>query len=432
MKEGRVSSVRSSLGTTSWGLGDSGLAHLSMAPSQAMSWVGAAPVAQFSSGPSCGQGRGGACRSKGLVAGQHVPDRLSEPAADLDRCQLRAALVAVAGAEALADRPVARVTGGAVRGLDECPAQVIGPVLAQRSTAVTLARLLVPRAEAGVADELARAREAGDVADLGGDREGEHPADSGTAQEQRHVAVRGPERAQLALAAGDLLVERVDQAQAGGDRRGPGLGQPQPLEQRPAADAEEVAARARDSVLEEDRVHTVLERAAVFDQVQAEAGALTLGPHLGIGQPDLGDELAAGELREDAAVDLVGLAGERRQPLDLDRVGDLDLPAPALKLVVHEAGAAHRFDRGHDLGIAQFPDELLEPVRIRRYGADRVAFTAGQERLPVEALAAEVQSDVQHCRGLPSSRSGRAEFLSAGGPPSSDSVAPRLRRHLPN
>src|SRR6266545_7263664 len=157
MKEGLVSIGRSSTAVTSSRLVDLSSAHLSMAPSAVTSWVGAAPVAQFSSGPSCGQGRRGACRSKGLVAGQHVPDRFSEPAADLDRCQLRAALVAVAGAEALADRPVARVTGGAVRGLDECPAQVIGPVLAQRSTAVTLARLLDPRAEAGVADELARA-----------------------------------------------------------------------------------------------------------------------------------------------------------------------------------------------------------------------------------------------------------------------------------
>jgi hypothetical protein len=36
----------------------------------------------------------------------------------------------------------------------------------------------------------------------------------------------------------------------------------------------------------------------------------------------------------------------------------------------------------------------------------------------VETLAAEIQSGVQHCRGLPSSRRGRAEHDSAGGPPS--------------
>src|SRR6266540_3128966 len=52
------------------------------------------------------------------------------------------------------------------------------------------------------------------------------------------------------------------------------------------------------------------------------------------------------------------------------------------------------------------------------------------ESLPVEALAAEVQSDVQHCRGLPSSRRGRAEFPSAGGPPSSASVGTSRRSRL--
>src|SRR5438034_4483228 len=60
------------------------LGSSSMAPSVAvMSWVGAAPVAQFSSGPSCGQGRRGASRSKGLTGGQHVPDRFAQPAGDV-------------------------------------------------------------------------------------------------------------------------------------------------------------------------------------------------------------------------------------------------------------------------------------------------------------------------------------------------------------
>ena len=46
---------------------------------------------------------------------------------------------------------------------------------------------------------------------------------------------------------------------------------------------------------------------------------------------------------------------------------------------------------------------------------------------PIEAFAAEIQSDVQHAMGLPSSCRGRAEFPSAGGPLSSDSVAPICR-----
>jgi hypothetical protein len=63
-----------------------------------------------------------------------------------------------------------------------------------------------------------------DVAELGGDRVGEHPADAGHAAEQGDVAVGGAEPAQLALAGVDLIVELVDQAQAGCDGALPRLG----------------------------------------------------------------------------------------------------------------------------------------------------------------------------------------------------------------
>jgi hypothetical protein len=43
----------------------------------------------------------------------------------------------------------------------------LGPFFAQPPAPVALARLLDPRGEAGVADQLARAGEASDVADLG-------------------------------------------------------------------------------------------------------------------------------------------------------------------------------------------------------------------------------------------------------------------------
>jgi hypothetical protein len=56
-------------------------------------------------------------------------------------------------------------------------------------------------------------------------------------------------------------------------------------------------------------------------------------------------ELAPGELGQHPGVDAVGLTGKRRQPLHLDGVGDLDLPAVQLELVVHEAGTGHRLDR---------------------------------------------------------------------------------------
>src|SRR5262249_53601011 len=56
--------------------------------------VGAAPVAQFIEGPSCGQEGPGACRSKRLVAGEHPPDRLAQFASDDDRGDLAATLPA--------------------------------------------------------------------------------------------------------------------------------------------------------------------------------------------------------------------------------------------------------------------------------------------------------------------------------------------------
>src|SRR3989304_5931405 len=78
-----------------------------------------------------------------------------------------------------------------------------------------------------------------------------------------------------------------DRGEAGRGRPPPRLRQQRALEQPPAADAEQVAARVGDAVRDQDRVDAVLERASVLDQVQPEAGALALGPDLGVGQPDL-------------------------------------------------------------------------------------------------------------------------------------------------
>ena len=107
--------------------------------------VGVAPVAQFSSGPSGGQGRSGACRSEGLTVGQHVPDRLTETAADLDRGDLAAAFLAVPFAHAFADGRVGGVAAGGVRGFDQGPAQVVGAVLAQRAAPVAFTGLVDAR-----------------------------------------------------------------------------------------------------------------------------------------------------------------------------------------------------------------------------------------------------------------------------------------------
>jgi hypothetical protein len=95
---------------------------------------------------------------------------------------------------------------------------------------------------------------------------------------------------------------------------------------------------------DQGRVHTVLELGSVLDQMQTEPGTLALGPDGRVGQPDLGDELEPGQLGQHPGIDPVRLAGQRGEPLHLDRVGDPHIPTSQLELVVDEAGAAHRLD----------------------------------------------------------------------------------------
>jgi hypothetical protein len=64
------------------------------------------------------------------------------------------------------------------------------------------------------------------------------------------------------------------------------------------------------------RVDAVLQRRAVADQMQPEAGQLALAADARVGQPDLGHQVAGRQRGQQPGVDLVGLAGQRRQPLD--------------------------------------------------------------------------------------------------------------------
>src|SRR5262249_21414605 len=119
----------------------------------------------------------GACRSKGLVAGEHPPDRFGETPCDLDGGEGGAAPAAVPVAHALDDWLVVGGASGGVGRLDQRPAEVVGAVLGERAAPVGLTGLVDAWAETGVADQLARRREAGDVADLAGDRVAEDPGD---------------------------------------------------------------------------------------------------------------------------------------------------------------------------------------------------------------------------------------------------------------
>ncbi len=99
----------------------------------------------------------------------------------------------------------------------------------------------------------------------------------------------------------------------------------------------------------------------MLDRVEAKAGELSLLADVGIGKPDRRHQGALGERRQDQRVDLVGLAGERGEALDLLGVGDLDLPALLLERVVDEAGAGHRLDHGADGLSVDLLDSAGEP-----------------------------------------------------------------------
>jgi hypothetical protein len=99
------------------------------------------------------------------------------------------------------------------------------------------------------------------------------------------------------------------------------------------------------------------------------------------------------------------LQTKRRQSFHLGGVGDLDLPAMQLELVVDETGAGHRLDRRpHRLTEAADPaGQATQTIRIGRRRTHLNRLTRLIEQVKVETLATEIQSGVQHTRGLPSS-----------------------------
>src|SRR5829696_5275438 len=98
----------------------------------------------------------GACRSEGLVAGEHVPDRFGELSGEVDLGDLGAALAAQALLGALIALGVDGVAAGLQRGFEKRPAQVARALLGDRPAPVAGARLVDARTEAGVAAELGR------------------------------------------------------------------------------------------------------------------------------------------------------------------------------------------------------------------------------------------------------------------------------------
>src|ERR687897_1629853 len=145
-------------------------------------------------GGLCRQTKSGASWSELLTSRKHVPDRVRQPAGDVDLGDLGAALLAEPALGALVALRVGGVAQRVHRRLQQRPAQIGGPVLGERAAAVLLARLVDARAESRVAGELLRAREAGDLADLGGDRKRQDPPDPGHREQQRDVGMVGVPR----------------------------------------------------------------------------------------------------------------------------------------------------------------------------------------------------------------------------------------------
>jgi hypothetical protein len=83
---------------------------------------------------------------------------------------------------------------------------------------------------------------------------------------------------QLALDPGDPPVEVVDQLQCRSRRARPRVRQLQGREQSAALGSEQIADRRLVAVRDQRRVHTVLQRCAVLDQMHPVARPLTLAP----------------------------------------------------------------------------------------------------------------------------------------------------------
>jgi hypothetical protein len=155
-------------------------------------------------------------------------------------------------------------------------------------------------------------------------------------------------------------------------------------------------------VREQGRVHVLLEAGAVAHEVEAPARALTLGAHERVGEPDRRHQLPPRQLGQHPGVDAVGLAGKGRKPVQLLRIGDLDLPARELEPVVDEPRPVHRLDRGaHRRSVTgDTLVQAVQPVSIGRSSATLDYRTLAVEQVEVETLATEIRTGVQHVTHL--------------------------------
>jgi len=171
--------------------------------------------------------------------------------------------------------------------------------------------------------------------------------------------MRSAELTDLRVAGSNLVVQFINDREARSHGAGPGLGQLQRFEKLSAGHTEEIGDRTWVAEIHQHRVNAALEC---------------------------------------GSVDLVGLAGQRREPLDLLSIGDVDLPAGELELIVDEASAGHRLDGGADrFSIPIQPHHhSVQPVSIRRNAGDGECAALAVQDVDVQALPDEIQSNVQH------------------------------------
>jgi hypothetical protein len=193
----------------------------------------------------------------------------------------------------------------------------------------------------------------------------------------------------------------------GVDRRTPWRRDLETVPQLAAGDTEQVGDRAGVPEGDQRGVDAVLEHRAMLDQVQPEASQLALAPDRRVGQPDLGHQVVLGEHGQHASVDLVGLARQRRQALDLGRVGDQHLPTELFERVVHEARPGHRLDHPADRQAmrARAARQPAQAVGIRRRCPLLDDLAGPRQQAHIDLLSTQVQSSVQHEDGPPRARS---------------------------
>jgi hypothetical protein len=136
----------------------------------------------------------------------------------------------------------------------------------------------------------------------------------------------------------------------------------------------------------------------MLDQMEPEPGQLTLLSHSRVGQPDRRPQVALAQ-DQHLRVDLVGLAGRRRQALHLLRVCDLDVSAFLLERVMDETGTGHRLDHGADRLCVYLVDssrKRSQRVEVRGDGELIEVLSLIVQKTDLDLASTEIQPGMQH------------------------------------